>query len=340
MAAVRAGRLVSVILLLQARGRMTAEALAAELEVSVRTVYRDIEALHGAGVPLHGEPGHDGGYRLLPGYRTQLTGLTGDEAAALALSMLPAAAADLGLGPAAAGAATKLRAALSDDLRARADHVQGRLHIDLPSWYAERHDQPLLVPVAGAVWRQQRLRVLYRRWKAPEEVTRTLDPFGLVLKGGRWYLVASTDGQVRTYKVANLLSAVPTGERFDRPADFDLAGHWRRYLDDFAGRRHTGTATVRLSGDGLGRLRDLCAPAVADAALASAGPPGADGWVQLSMPIESVAHAHGELLRFGTDLEVLAPPQLRDLMAATAATLAARYGSRIDCGVRNTSCGS
>ncbi|MEV4517192.1 YafY family protein [Dactylosporangium sp. NPDC049525] len=336
----RAGRLVSVILLLQARGRMTAEALAAELEVSVRTVYRDIEALHGAGVPLHGEPGHDGGYRLLPGYRTQLTGLTGDEAAALALSMLPAAAADLGLGPAAAGAATKLRAALTDDLRARADHVQQRLHIDLPNWYADQHDQPLLVPVADAVWRQQRLRVGYRRWKEPQDVTRTLDPFGLVLKGGRWYVVARADGQVRTYKVANLLSAAPTGERFDRPDDFDLAAHWQRYLDDFAERRHTGTATVRMSADGVRRIPDLCAPAVATAALASAGPPDADGWVRLTIPIESVTHAHGELLRFGTDLEVLAPPELRARVAATAASLAARYGSRTDCGVENTSSGS
>ena len=229
---------------------MTAEALAAELEVSVRTVYRDIEALHGAGVPLHGEPGHDGGYRLLPGYRTQLTGLTGDEAAALGLSMLPAAAADLGLGPAAAGAATKLRAALTDDLRARADHVQQRLHIDLPNWYAGSGDHPLLVPVADAVWRQHRLRVGYRRWKAPQEVTRTLEPLGLVLKGGLWYVVARVDGQVRTYKVANLLSAASTGERFDRPDGFDLAAHWQRYLDDFAERRHTGTATVRLSAAG------------------------------------------------------------------------------------------
>ncbi|WP_327004792.1 YafY family transcriptional regulator [Dactylosporangium sp. NBC_01737] len=336
----RAGRLVSVILLLQARGRMTAEALAAELEVSVRTVYRDIEALHGAGVPLHGEPGHDGGYRLLPGYRTQLTGLTGDEAAALTLSMLPAAAADLGLGAAAAGAATKLRAALSDDLRARADHVQGRLHIDLPNWYAEQHDQPLLVPVADAVWRQHRLRVVYRRWKEPQEVTRTLDPFGLVLKGGRWYVVARTDGQVRTYKVANLLSAVTTGERFDRPDGFDLAAHWRRYLDDFADRRHTGTATVRLSGEGMRRLPDLCPPAVARAVLATAGPPGADGWVEVAWPIESLTHTHSELLRFGADLEVLAPPELRARVAATAASLAARYGSRIDCGVQNTSSGS
>ncbi|GAB3825541.1 helix-turn-helix transcriptional regulator [Dactylosporangium cerinum] len=336
----RAGRLVSLILLLQARGRMTAEALAAELEVSVRTVYRDIEALHGAGVPLHGEPGHDGGYRLLPGYRTQLTGLTGDEAAALALSMLPAAAADLGLGPAAAGAATKLRAALTDDLRARADHVQHRLHIDLPNWYDEQHDHPLLAPVADALWRQRRLRVGYRRWEAPQEVTRVLEPFGLVLKGGRWYVVARADGQVRTYKVANLLSVVATGERFDRPDGFDLAAHWRRYLDDFAERRHTGTATVRLSAEGLRRLPDLCAPAVTRAALSSVGPPDADGWVELTLPTESVDHAHGELLRFGADLEVLAPPELRARLAATAARLAARYGSRIDCGVENTSSGS
>lgn len=308
---------------------MTADALATELEVSVRTIYRDIDALHASGVPLHGEPGPDGGYRLLPGYRTQLTGLTGDEASALALAMLPTAAAELGLGRSAAAAATKIKAALTDDQRARADHVHRRLHIDTPAWYTDTRDTPLLADVADAVWSQHRLLVRYRRWKAPREVERTVDPFGLVLKGGRWYLVARCGGDVRTYRVSNLVSITATGVRFDRPDGFDLAAHWQAYVTDFADRRITGVATVRLSPRGVDRLWDLCGPEVERAAVAGAGPGDADGWVQASLPIESVEHAHSELLRFGADIEVLEPVELREQMAATAAALAHRYAATI-----------
>jgi predicted DNA-binding transcriptional regulator YafY len=344
-ATVRASRLISILLLLQARGRMTADALARELEVSVRTVYRDIEALHLSGVALYGEAGRDGGYRLLDGYRTQLTGLTPAEAAALPLAALPAAARSLGLGSAAAGAAAKLKAALSDDLRARADHVQDRLYLDPVAWYDDAESTPLLAEVADAVWRQQRLRVTYRRWRAPSEVERTLDPYGLVLKGGRWYVVAlaheprgggprsraggrpAEAGGPRTYRVSQLLAATPTGERFDRPADFDLAAHWRAYLDEFTDRRHQLKAAVRVSAAGLRRLRHLMEPAVVRAVDASAGPPDDEGWVTATLPIESVNHAHEALLRLGAEVEVLTPPRLREVFSRTAAELARRYGA-------------
>jgi predicted DNA-binding transcriptional regulator YafY len=322
---VRASRLVSILLLLQARGRMTAEVLAAELDVSVRTIYRDVEALHRSGVPLYGEAGRDGGYRLVDGYRTQLTGLTRDEAAALWLMALPAAAGELGLGHAAAGAAAKVKAALGEGRRGRADAVQQRLHVDPPGWYTEPAGTPFLTEVADAVWQQRRLQVRYRRWRAPHEVERTRDPFGLVLKAGRWYLVARCDGQLRTYRVSELLDARATAERFERPDDFDLAAHWRAYLADFTRRRHREAARVRLSQAALHRLTCLVEPAVARAVLASAGQPDDEGWVDATVPIESIDHAHDDLLRRGAEVEVLAPPALRDRMTRTATRLARRY---------------
>jgi len=322
----RASRLVAILLLLQARGRMTADALAAELEVSVRTVYRDIEALHLAGVALYGEAGRDGGYRLLDGYRTHLTGLTRDEAAALWLAALPAAAQDLGLSAAAAGAAAKLKAALSDDLRQRADHVQGRLYFDPVAWYDEIDRHSFLSEVASAVWQHRRLRVTYLRWDEPREVERTLDPYGLVLKGGRWYLVARCDNRLRTYRVSQLRHVQPTDERFDRPDDFDLAAYWRRYLADFTARRHQLHATVRLSPRGRRRLAHLMEPAVVRAVATTTGPADDDGWVQATLPIESISHAHDELLRLGAEVQVLAPVALRELVARTARALVRYYG--------------
>ena len=329
----RASRLVSMMLLLQARGRMTAEALAAELEVSVRTIYRDVEALHSSGVPLHGEPGHDGGYQLLDGYRTRLTGLTSDEAAALALAALPEAAAELGLGPAAAGAAVKLRASLTEGLRERAAHLEQRLHLDSRDWYADPRATPFLAEVADAVWRQRRLQVRYRRWRVPREGDRTLEPFGLVLKAGHWYLVArnrgeagSTDGdRPRTYRVANLLQVHVLDESFRRPADFDLVAHWRETMADFDQRRYAEPATVRLSPRAWERLADLVEPGIVQAVTRSAGEPDAEGWVVAMFPIESVEHTQSELLRFGAEIEVLAPAALRERLAATAAALAQRY---------------
>lgn len=321
----RASRLISILLSLQVRGRMTAECLAAELDVSVRTIYRDIEALHSAGVALYGEPGRDGGYRLVDGYRTQLTGLTRDEAAALPLAAMPAAARELGLSSAAAGAAAKLHAALSEDLRRRADHVRERLHFDPAAWYDDTDRAAFLAEVADAVWRQRRLHVTYLRWDEPHEVRRTLDPYGLVLKGGRWYLVARSGTQLRTYRVSQLRDVRVLDEPFDRPASFDLAAHWQEYLTQFAARRHQQYATVRLSPRGRQRLDHVLEPAVVRAVAASAGAPDGAGWVEATMPIESVGHAHDELLRLGAEVEVLAPAALREDLARTARALAHYY---------------
>lgn len=327
----RAARLLSVLLLLQARGRMTARQLASELEVSVRTVYRDVESLHAAGIPLYGEAGHAGGYALLDGYRTRLTGLTSQEAEALFLTGLPGPAADLGLGAVLATARLKLMAALPDDLRERANRLHQRFHLDTSGWYIDPDHTPHLGTVVSAVWDQRRVRVRYRRWAPNPEVTRTLEPYGVVLKGGRWYLVAGRPGaadEVRTYRVAQICRLRVLDERFERPTGFDLAAHWEASLREFDARRHTGEATVRLTPRALDLLPHLWEPALVSAARRSARLEEPDGWLRVVIPMESVEHTGGLLLRLGAEVEVLEPAALREHVARTVAALADMYRIR------------
>ncbi|HET6856166.1 MAG TPA: WYL domain-containing protein [Streptomyces sp.] len=305
----RASRLVTLLLLLQNRGRMTAQQLAEELDVSVRTVYRDVEALGSAGIPLYGAAGHAGGYRLVDGYRTRLTGLTPGEAQAAFLAALPGAAAELGLGEALATAQLKLRAALPTELREHAGRIQERFLLDAPGWYGDADRTPHLAPVAAAVWARRAVALRYRRWRAPEEIERRVAPYGLVLKAGRWYLVAGGPSGIRTYRVDQILGLRPL-EEFVVPDGFDLAGYWTSYLADFRDRLHTGEALVRLTPEGARRLGVT---------------PAGDGWTQARVPIESIGHAHGEFLRLGADIEVMAPAELRERIAATVRTRAARY---------------
>jgi predicted DNA-binding transcriptional regulator YafY len=317
---VKSSRLLSILLLLQNRGRMTAAALAAELEVSVRTIYRDVEALHAAGVPLYGDAGHAGGYQLLGGYRTRLTGLNEAEAQALFLSGIPGPAADLGLAPALAAAQLKLRAALAPEARAQADRFRSRFHLDAPGWYAPSSQVPFLPQVAEAVWNDQVLDVRYRRWKTPTDVQRRLEPYGLVLKAGLWYVVAGPGP--RTYRVDQILSLRAREETFPPPPEFDLARYWQHYTADFLTRLHTGQAVVRLSPQALPRL----APSLAQAA-AGTGTPEPDGWIRAVLPTESLDDAHRTFLALGTDVEVLEPPELRARLSATAQVLARRYAA-------------
>ncbi|MGI5379409.1 helix-turn-helix transcriptional regulator [Streptomyces sp. CA-251387] len=308
----KSSRLVSILLLLQTRGRMTAAQLAEELEVSVRTVYRDVEALSAAGVPLYGDAGHAGGYRLLDGYRTRLTGLTADEAEALFLAGVPGPAAELGLGSVLAAAQLKVRAALPPELRAHADRVGGRFHLDAPGWYAEAGEAPYLTAVADAVWNCRVLHIRYRRWREPTDVERRLEPYGLVLKAGRWYVVAAPGP--RTFRVDQILRLAVADEEFTRPDDFDLAAYWAAYQRDFHDRLRPAEAVVRLAP---GVTLDRTAGHRTEK----------DGWTRATVPIESVDHAHADFLRLGTGIEVLEPPELREKIARTVAELAERYGN-------------
>jgi predicted DNA-binding transcriptional regulator YafY len=324
---VRAARLVQLLLFLQTHGKLTAAQLAERLEVSVRTIYRDIEALSGAGVPVFCEPGPGGGCRLVDGYRTRLTGLTPDEAEALALAGLPGPAADLGLGTVLTAAQLKVDAALPPELRRRAARVRDRFHLDLPGWFARDESVPHLATLARGVWEERRADIRYTR--ADNVVRRTIDPLGLVLKAGRWYLVAGAGRQhrPRTYRVSRVSSAKLRDEPVIRPDGFDLVDFWTTSADEFARSMLHHEVSVRVRADRLDRLRHAIDPTSAALALESATEPDAEGWVALVVPTESLDYAHDDLLRLGPDVEVLAPVELRERLAATARALAARYGS-------------
>ncbi|GAA5151229.1 WYL domain-containing protein [Pseudonocardia eucalypti] len=304
---------------------MTAQQLADELEVSVRTVYRDIESLHAAGVPLFGEAGHEGGYELLAGYRTRLTGLTSDEAEALFLTGLPGPAADLGLGAVLATARLKLMAALPAELRDRANLLRQRFHLDTSGWYLDPDRAPHLAEVVSATWNQNLIRVRYRRWAPRPEVVRTLAPYGVVLKGGRWYLVAAAESRVRTYRVSQIVRLDLLDQRFDRPAGFDLAEHWDGYLRDFDDRRHTASASIRLSPRALDLLPHVWEPALVRAVRRSGRAEESGDWSRARIPMESVEHTAGLLLRLGADVEVIAPEGLRRHVAEVVTTLSGMY---------------
>ncbi|MFD0020287.1 helix-turn-helix transcriptional regulator [Streptomyces sp. NPDC058382] len=322
-----AGRLLSVLLLLQSRGRVPARGIADELGVSVRTAYRDVARLQAAGVPVYAEPGRNGGYRLLDGYRTRLTGMSQGEARALLFAGLPGPAADLGLAAEVAGARLKLLASLPAGLREEAAQTEAVFHLDAPAWYREPERTPYLPLFVDAVLTRSVVDVRYRRWRAPQEVERRLRPYGLVLKSGVWYLVAATADRTAVYRVTQVLDATPGDERFDRPPGFDLGAYWTSYLDDFQRRRFTGTATIRLSPRGRRRLPDNLPPEVVRAAESTAVSVGDAGWTEAVIPTESTEHACGELLRLGTDVEVVAPKELRRAMADTVGVLAAAYGT-------------
>ncbi|MGV9774489.1 helix-turn-helix transcriptional regulator [Streptosporangium sp. NPDC003464] len=314
----RAARLMSLVLLLQARGGMTAVELARELEVSERTVHRDVLALAEAGVPVYADRGRGGGYRLLDGYRTRLTGLDRAEAEALFLSGVPEALREMGLSEVAATARLKASAALSPGLRDAPATAAQRFHLDAPGWFASERPPPeALAPLARAVWGDHPVTALYRG------AERTLEPYGLVLKAGVWYL-ATRSAIYRVDRFAGV--EIHSGRRFERDRGFDLAAFWGGRAAEFAHSLLTMHVTVRLSPAGRRGLPHVADPAALDDALASAGEPDGQGWVTLSLPVESLEVAYAQILRFGPEAEVLDPPELRAALARAAARLHALYG--------------
>ncbi len=317
-----ASRLLSLLMLLQARGRMSAPALARQLEVSVRTVYRDIDSLSAAGVPVYGDPGRNGGYQLRDGWRTQLTGLTAGEARALFLAGLPGPAKALGMGEAAASAHLKLVAALPGDWQADAERVGSRFHLDPLDWFRDAAPADHLRDVAQAVWNEQRLRMRYESWT--EVAEREIEPLGLVLKAGAWYVVGRRGRTARTYRLSNMHDVQVLKQRFKRPRAFDLAAYWADATQRFEEGVYRDFATLRASAAGLKRLKAF-SPVVAQAVQRNAAAPDADGWVNVTVPIESIEHAAREMLRLGAEAEVLEPGALREYMARVAQQMLALY---------------
>jgi len=322
----RASRLLRLLLLLQSRGRMSAAQLAAELDVTARTVYRDVEALSAAGVPVYAEQGPTGGYQLMDGYRTRLTALTADEAESLFLTGMPQPAAELGLGAQVAAAELKLMAALPTPYRDASMRIRQRFHLDARGWYREPDAVPHLLAVAEALWQDQAIEVRYRRWAPrPGEVTRRLRPLGLVLKAGVWYLIAAGRSQPRTYRVSAIVDLRPLPERFTRPDGFDLAEFWQVHVERYEQAETADVAVVRLTPNGIAALSDVLGPKAARLALRTLAPADADGWQRTTIPMESVPHAATTLLRLGADVQILAPAVLVAYLTGIIQAMAKLY---------------
>lgn len=322
-----ASRLLSILMLLQARGRMSARQLAGEFEVDVRTVHRDIDQLSAAGVPVYAERGRNGGFRLRDGYRTTLTGLTQSEAETLFIAGLPGPATQLGLADALSAARLKLLAALPASVQPGAERIASRLHLDASAWFHEADPLPSLQVVARAVWGERMLTLRYRRAGDTAARPRRLAPLGLVLKGGLWYLVAQSGDAVRTYRAANIVGAEMCEEAFRRPRGFDLAAYWEKASRDYEAGVYRERAEVRVSPEGMA-LMGLLGPHVSRAASASARRPDRRGWVRCTLPVESPACAVRELMRLGGEVEVVGPPALRARMAETAGRIAGLNAAR------------
>jgi predicted DNA-binding transcriptional regulator YafY len=304
----RATRLVSLLLLLQTRGQLTATELAGSLEISVRTVHRDLESLAAAGVPVEALRGPTGGYRLAGGYRTRLTGLTADEAEALFAAGMSGPAAELGLGGELAAARLKLLAALPSELQERATRASRLFHLDTRGWFRAEDSVPHLPALSSAVWSGCRVRLRYR--EGPRVVQRTVDPLGLVLKGGAWYLISRRSVGMRVYRVSRVAGVWTLPETFERPAGFEIEAFWDEWSRAFEQSLARVDVTIRVSEDVRrflpGELRSQD-----------------DGSVVAAF--QSLGEAYRELLRFGADVEVLAPAELRERIAETSREVAALY---------------
>jgi predicted DNA-binding transcriptional regulator YafY len=303
----RATRLVSLLLLLQLRGQLTAAELAAHFGVSIRTIHRDVESLGAAGVPVEALRGPAGGYRLSGGYRTKLTGLTAAEAEALFVA--PAPAAELGLGGVLTNARLKVLSALPPDLQERASRAERYFHLDTRGWFRAEDTVPHLPTIAAATWQGRRLSARYR--EGSRVVQRTLDPLGLVLKGGAWYLVAHRSAGMRVYRVSRFASVRVREEGFERPEGFELAPYWDEWSRSFESSRPQVEVKVRAS-----ELVRRFLPGELH---------GEHGVYVVSF--ENLDEAFRELLKFGPDAEVLEPAELRERVATAAGEVAALYGA-------------
>jgi predicted DNA-binding transcriptional regulator YafY len=230
-----------------------------------------------------------------------------------------------------AAATLKLRAALPATLRENADRLSERFYLDAPGWYREADEVPYLPLMASAVWDHQVIQVVYRRWKEPSEVRRRLEPHGLVLKAGVWYVVARCEGTFRTYRADQVVDASSDGRDFDPEPGFDLEAYWRSYLADFHRSLHAGDAVIRLSPDGAGRMASLLSAAIV-AAVRADGIAGPDGWIRARVPIESASQALADFLRLGADLEVIEPSELREQAISAIHAMAAVYQAGVGLG--------
>ena len=318
----RVARLLELLLLLQARRAATADELAEVLEVSRRTVYRDVAALAAAGVPVYTEQGRHGGVRLLETFDGEWSGaLGGEEARALVLAGVPAVATSVGLDPDSAQA--KLVGALTGAARRAVHDVRDRILVETEPWWGRQPGEPCLPQLARAVWASREVRIEYER--SQDRGPRVIRPLGLVLKGNVWYVVADDRRRARrVYRVSRVSDAEVLPHQFDRPDHFDLAAAWAERKVGFVAAIPRYAVEVRVSPSATGLLA-LLQEGTPPLPLADDLPLDGDGWTRLSLTFERPDSAARLLLQLGGDVEVLAPAELRQLMADAARALSARY---------------
>ncbi len=307
----QSSRLLSILILLQSRGRLSAQALAREFEVSQRTIYRDIDRLSAAGVPVYGDKGPGGGFELLENYRTRLTGLDQAEAQTLFLIGNPKLALDMGLGKEVQATRNKLLAALTERGRQTANQTQSYFHIDPSDWYRSYQSLPQLPILTRALTQQRKVSLQYQSWTAARHWH--LEPLGLVLKASTWYLVAKGPKHIATYKVENVADIVLLEETFGRPADFDLSSYWTAHVAEFEARIRPYLAQIRVTQTGLRYLRDL--GDYGKAAADKAAPTDQTDWYETTLPYETTDQAARLFLSFGTEVQAIAPLDLRARIA-------------------------
>ena len=321
----RADRLLSILLLLQIHQRMTARELARRLEVSERTIHRDMEALGMAGVPVTAERGTHGGWMLMEGYETKLTGLNEAEIQALFLTRPARLLADLNLDKASDAALIKLSASLPPVFRHDADYARQRIYVDVTGWNLREETAPSLHTLQESVWQERKLRFTYGEGDACTG-ERLVDPLGLVAKGSVWYLVASVDGDVRSYRVSRIHDAQMLDETALRPHGFDLAAFWEESSAKFRSHLPKYSATLRASPKVLMRLPY----GGRFARVEHVGEAEEDGWVKVAMRFQFEQEACEYVLSFGTEVEILEPVELREKVVEMARSVIEFYKAGVN----------
>jgi predicted DNA-binding transcriptional regulator YafY len=320
---VRADRLISILMLLQARGRMTAQTLAEELEVSERTIYRDVDALSLAGAPIYCESGPGGGIGLLDEYRTSLTGLTDGEVRALFAVSLPDALPALAVRDDLRSALRKLAAALPAASRSP-DVLLAEVHIDPTGWGQGEEATPHLPLLHQAIRQRRRVVLRYRRF-AGHVLEATVDPLGLAAKAGVWHLVYAQSGRVRVQPLANVLDAHLSDAAFSPPPGFDLRRAWQEHCADAEAQRQLYLVTLRLTAAARTMLRQRFSGALRSRL--DAAPVDDQGWATVELAFDSLESARSALLALGGGVEVLAPEPLRRSIVDYAQEIIRRYES-------------
>jgi predicted DNA-binding transcriptional regulator YafY len=306
----RADRLLATLLLLQNRGRVTAAFLAKELEVSIRTIYRDIDALSASGVPIYTDRGPGGGISLLESFRTDLTGLTNEEVTALFYLSNPSPLADLGLNQQIKGALIKLRSALPVSQNHEDDNIHQRLLLDWVGWHNTEEKSPFLRTVQQAVWHDNKLAIHYHFMIREQTVRQIISPYSLVAKAGKWYLIGASPSRIRVYQLSNIISVDLLSDKFERPSTYDLRAFWRDWCQRFEERRSLFRVQVRIHPNLLPFVDYIFGSQVSQNENSSSQK-NPDRWIPMTLFFESFEAAREKILSCGRAVEVVAPYALR-----------------------------